>query len=250
MFCSHCGSQINDNAKFCTNCGAPVTVSNQQPVNTISYNDLTPPVAAPSYAGNGEIRNGIPTPGFSDRVNHPEILEAVRKNRKASKIFAFITIPLPIIGFLIYSYVSGDIKTGQALIYGLLVSFVFLLFSLASLSKQRAKNSYEATVIDKKIRERTDHNNNSDVHDIITEYITVVRTTDGKKKKIIENSRSQIWAYYYLETGDRFKYHAQFNFPYELYDKSHAPYIACVGCGTQNPIESDRCSRCNLPLLK
>ena len=44
--------------------------------------------------------------------------------------------------------------------------------------------------------------------------------------------------------------HPQFHFPYELYDKSRAPYIACVSCGTKNPTEADRCQKCNLPLLK
>ena len=39
MFCSHCGSQLPDNTKFCSNCGAPVLATNnpapqpQQPVN-------------------------------------------------------------------------------------------------------------------------------------------------------------------------------------------------------------------------
>lgn len=28
MFCSHCGSQLQDGAKFCTNCGAPTSPSN------------------------------------------------------------------------------------------------------------------------------------------------------------------------------------------------------------------------------
>ena len=82
------------------------------------------------------------------------------------------------------------------------------------------------------------------------DLLRVVRTTDGKTKKIAENEGSQIWAYSYLNIGDRFRYHPQFSFPYELYDKSKAPYIACVRCGTKNPVSSDRCSKCGIPLLK
>ncbi len=31
MFCPNCGSKLNDNSKFCENCGAPVQAQNQQP---------------------------------------------------------------------------------------------------------------------------------------------------------------------------------------------------------------------------
>ena len=50
--------------------------------------------------------------------------------------------------------------------------------------------------------------------------------------------------------GDRFRYHPQFKFPYELYDKSKAPYIACVSCGKTNAVTEDRCQKCGIPLLK
>ena len=35
-------------------------------------------------------------------------------------------------------------------------------------------------------------------------------STDGKKKRIVEQEGSQIWAWDYLQVGDRFKYHPQF----------------------------------------
>ncbi|MBR6005785.1 MAG: zinc ribbon domain-containing protein, partial [Clostridia bacterium] len=95
------------------------------------------------------------------------------------------------------------------------------------------------------------HNNSDDTHrETVTEYVTTVRTSDGKKKRIVEQEGSQIWAWNYLQVGDRFKYHPQFHFPYELYDKSKAPYIACIGCGTKNSVEADCCQKCGLPLLK
>ncbi|MBR3299882.1 MAG: hypothetical protein IKI68_00155 [Clostridia bacterium] len=197
---------------------------------------------------NSDIRNGIPAPGFSNRVNHPEILAMVKKNRKAAGIFGFILVPLPIIGFLIYSMYTKDMETSSALLYGAAVSGVFLIFALFGMIKSRAENSYEAVVIEKKTRRRSRGNDRDD--DYYTEFITVARTQDGKKKKIIEHEGSMIIAYDYLNEGDRFMYHPQFNFPYELFDKSRAPYIGCVGCRTQNPVEADRCKKCGLPLLK
>ena len=110
-YCTKCGTQLNDNIKFCPNCGAAIAAPAPAQQNATQY--TAPVYGAPAQAGNGAVRQDIPAPGFSDRVNHP-----------------------------------------------------------------------------------------------------------------------------------------QFRFPYELYDKSRAPYIACVSCGTKNPVEADRCKKCTLPLLK
>lgn len=243
MFCSNCGAQIESNTKFCPNCG---TAQNATPAQA---QQNAPQYTAPAYAGNGTVQNGIPTPGFSDRVNYPEILAVVKKNRKAAGIFSLLFVPLPLLGFVIYSIVSDKMETADALKYGAVISVIFLLFAIYGFVKERAKNTYEATVIDKKSRRNYRHNN-SDDNSYYTEYITVVRTVDGKKKRIVEREGSRIVAWDYLQVGDRFKYHPQFRFPYELYDKTRAPYIACVSCGTKNSIEADRCQKCNLPLLK
>lgn len=198
---------------------------------------------------NGNVREGIPAPGFSDRINDPEILATVQKNRRASKIFSIMLIPIPIIAFSIYSMVSGELEMLDALKYGGFISAVFLIFAIYGFLKDSAKNTYDATVIDKKSHQTYRHKN-SDDRELITEYITTVRTSQGKKKKILEYEGSQIWAFNYLEPGDRFRYHPQFHFPYELYDKSKAPYIGCISCAAKNPVEADRCQRCGVPLLK
>ena len=243
MFCSNCGNRLADGIKICPSCGAMVQ-QNITPQNAPS----SQPYSAPVYARNGVERHGVPTPGYSDRVNHPEILAAVKKNRRAAGIFSLVLVPLPLIGFAAYSIFSGKMELTEALKYGGIISAVFLVFAIYGFIKQRANNTYEATVIDKKTRIVYQHkNSNSNEY---TEYITVVRRTDGKKKKIVEREGSQIWAWNYLDVGDRFKYHPQFHFPYELYDKSRAPYIVCIGCATHNPIESDCCQKCGLPLLK
>ena len=224
-FCQNCGNAINENEKFCGSCGAPVNVEKQ---------------FTQSYWEN--------SPGFSDRVNDPEILAAVKKSRKAAKFFSLILIPLPLIGFVIYSLVTEKMELRLALMGGGFVSFIFLICELVSAFKSRASKGYEAVVTEKKERERSD--NDRDNPDYYTEYITYAKTDDGKKKKIVETSRGIVAAYYYLPVGARFKYHPQFAFPYELYDKSQAPYIACVACGTHNSPTDDRCSKCNTPLLK
>ncbi|MBR3267694.1 MAG: zinc ribbon domain-containing protein [Oscillospiraceae bacterium] len=234
MFCQNCRTQIADGAKFCPVCGAAVQAAVMQRF----------------YAGNGAVRQGIPAPGFSDRVNDPEILAAIGKSRRAAMIFAMFIVPLPLIGFLIYSSKSDKMETSDALKYGAIVSAVFLLFAVFSFFKSRSGNSYEGVVTDKKEKETYRHRNSSDDRELTTQYTTFVQTSEGKLKKIVEYEGSQIWAYNYLNIGDRFRYHPQFHFPYERYDKASGPCIYCVSCGRKNPVEADRCQKCKIPLLK
>ena len=220
-FCTNCGKELSEGVMFCPECGTQVA---SEHINVTSTQPL----------------------GFSERAHDPEILAAVKKTRGMAKIFTLILVPLPLIGFFIYSLVSREMETGDALKYGAIVSLIFLIFALYSLVKNRESNEYEAVVIDKKHRTKTYNDSN---REFVDEYITVVRTTDGKKKKIREHG-GRIWAYNYLQIGDRFRYHPQFAFPYELYDKSKTDIIYCVGCQFANPVTADRCSHCHLPLLK
>ncbi len=237
MICPKCGAAIEDNVKFCTECGEPISATRD------------PSAESPASSVVNCERSGIPAPGWSDRVNHPDVLAAMKKNSKAAVIFAVICVPLPLLGFVIYSLVSQKMEITDALLYGGIISAVFLVFALISLIRKRTAKPYEATVIEKKSRWVRAHGN-SDDDSMVTEYIIYARTTDGKRKKIIEREGSMIYAYDYLNIGDRFRYHPQFNFPYELYDKSKAPYLYCVSCGKKNDVTADRCRRCRTPLLK
>ncbi|MBR6428584.1 MAG: zinc-ribbon domain-containing protein [Clostridia bacterium] len=245
-YCTECGRQLDDGAAFCKHCGAAqkdsAGYSVQAPRGAAAYK-------GPVYAGDGAVRQGIPAPGFSDRASHPEILAAVKKNRKAAGIFALFLAPLPVIGFIIYGIASDRMELGKAAAIGGAVSAVMLLFALIGLIKGRAGNTYEAAVTDKKTR-RVYRDRGSGGNGGYTEYVIEAKTVDGGKKRIVEREGSQIIAWNYLQVGDRFRYHPQFNFPYELYDKSKAPYIACVSCLAHNPVEADRCKKCGLPLLK
>ena len=236
MLCPNCGNQISDTASFCTFCGTAVQ-------------------HAPASAGTGAAQEqqqmpaGIPAPGFSERLNDPEILAAMKRNSRAAGIFGMIIIPMPLIGFLIYSRFSDKMEFSEALKIGAIVSGVFLLFALFSAAKRRMTKSYDAVVTDKRTRTTYRHTN-SDDREMITEYTTVVRTDSGKTRKIVEYEGSPLHAFDYLNIGDRFRFHPQFVFPYEHYDKSKAPYLCCVSCGRRNPVTADRCEKCNVPLLK
>ncbi len=244
MFCGNCGAQLPDNLKFCPKCGAAVVSVPEGPA-------APAPEPARQYCGNGEVREGIPAPGYSDRVNHPELLAAVKKNRKASGVFGFFLIPLPLIGFVLYSRITGDMEMRQALLIGGIVSGIFLLITLLSAASHKASKAYEGTVTYKDSRLVTRYSGSDRSNrQSYTEFTTRVKTTSGETKRIVEKEGSNVWAYQYLSIGDRFRYLPQFNFPYELYDKSKAPHLYCVNCCTKNPLENDRCKKCHLPLLK
>ncbi len=246
-FCPNCGQPVKTDDIFCEHCG--VKLSDYDVPAGQASPPVSQPAAEPVYAGNGAVREGIPRPGFSDRVNHPEILAAVKKTRKASGVAGLFIVPLPLIGFYLYAMITGNMETKQALLTGAVVSGVFLLFTLISAVKNRAENSYEAVVTDKYKKKRKD-DDGSGSSAAAYDYITAARTTDGKKKLIVEPDPVRAWAYNHLEVGDRFRYHPQFAFPYELYDKTKADALYCPGCRAKNPVTADRCKKCGVPLLK
>ena len=228
-FCTKCGAQVDPNGAFCPQCGNPLKAAAQaQPVQP----------QAPAIAL-----------GYSSRVNDPEILAAMKKNRNAGLVFSCIIIPMPLIGFVIYALASGKMEVGEAARNGVIVSCVFLMMAVISAICQKMKKSYDAVVTNQKT-EMVYRHKNDDGKERVTEYYTYVKLSNGKTKKIVEREGSMILAYNYLKVGDQFRYHPQFHFPYELYDKSKAPCIYCVSCMTKNPVAADRCTKCKIPLLK
>ena len=196
-----------------------------------------------------EVKNGIPEPGWSDRINDPEILAGLERNRKAAFRWTCIGLVLALAAPPAVSmFVENSIKMGDAVKIGCAISGMMLVFAIFSRLSKSMKNAYEGVVTDK--REELRHKGGKDGGSYRREYVTYVQTTDGGKKKIKESHTFAHSAWEYLKVGDRFKYHPQLGFQYELYDKSKAPHLFCPVCAKKNPVASDRCSRCRAPLLK
>lgn len=283
-FCPNCGKPVNSSDMFCENCGSRIAAGQAQPQQA----QWTPPrqaqpqqqwtqpqqnqqwaqqqqqqqwaqqqQAAAWQTAGGNVRMGVPAPGYSTRINDPEILKAMRKSRNISKLFVPIIVPLPLIGFVVYANVTGEMDPEDAFKYGLFVSAVFLIFALYSFAKERAKNTYEAVVTDKKILNQRKkltaaerRNRHDDDNQIREKYVTYIRRSDGKNDKIVETTPTKFSAWQYLQVGDRYMYHPQLHFPYEKYDKTRESHLYCVSCLKANPITNDRCSKCGVPLLK
>ena len=189
QFCTECGQRLDEGVRFCPNCGkaVPAEAAGKEPQNN-TYTPNDTPNYTPNY-----------TPGFSTRIHDPEIKAALRKNRRISRIFLFILMPVPVIVACIYALVTGEMEFGQAFVSGAAVSAIILVINLLIGLSHSAKHSYEAVVIDK----REEYTSRSD-EDRTPVYKTIVRTTDGHKKVIEETSHIPSSAYEYLCVGDRF----------------------------------------------
>lgn len=237
MYCKSCGNKLSEDAAFCANCGAE---TNKAEVVTAHAEDYVP-------QGDGNIRNtGLV--GFSERCNSPEIIEAARKNRKSSFGCMWILVLVPLIGFPIAGLLMEDFPFGESVAVGVIISLVMLVSGLIRLSGTK-KPIWEGTVVNKYSKVRSEHRGGEDDnYRTYTEFTTVINTDIGKKKKIIERDSGRNM-YDYLSVGDRVRFHPKFE-TYEKYDKSKDKIIYCNVCSMMNPIQKDRCKRCNNLLFK
>jgi len=198
-FCPNCGKQIRPGAVFCGSCGTRLESGTQAPQQGYNAGQAYASQPAPKmqygggtaygsggYGGPGSIRTGVPARGWSDRVNDPRILAAMQKSRGISRIASIFFIPLPLLGFMIYSAVTDELEMGDAVKYGAIVSLIFLAFTLYSFRSSKKEKSYEGVVIDKRIQNAARRRGRSSGVDDNSreEYVTVVQTTTGEIKEI------------------------------------------------------------------
>ena len=234
--CTACGAELPEGAEFCIGCGAAVSPAVPQPMEPSR-------AAAParSQGGTGLV-------GFSDRYNCPEILAAAQKNKKSSIGCMWILVFVPLIGFPIAGLLMADFPFGESLIIGIGIALVMLVVNLLALRKTR-QPMWEGVVVNKYSKEKSEHRGGEDDnYRTYTEYTTIINTDAGKKKTIVEKDSGR-HMYDYLSVGDRVRFHPKFG-TYEKYDKSKDRIIYCNVCSMMNPIQNDRCKRCNNLLFK
>jgi len=258
MFCTKCGTQLPEDAAFCKRCGAPTD---------IAPTDAAPPVAAtpPVAAAPTEPANVAPTPrttsrrrtavaprvdtsnliGWSKRSNHPEILAAAQKNKKSAVGCMWALTLLFPIGFLVAGLFVEEMPLNEAIIIGVGLGLLMLVINLIRIRDMK-KPIWEGVVTEKFHKDKSEHNNDDNISYYV-EYTLVIRTTTGKKHRIVNRDRREM--YDYFEIGDRVRYHPTFS-TYEKYDKSKDKIIYCNVCSKMNPIVNDRCERCNNLLFK
>ena len=234
--CSACGAELPEGAEFCIGCGVAVNPAVPQPMEPSQ-------AAAPALS-----QGGMGLVGFSDRYNCPEILAAAQKNKKSSIGCMWILVFVPLIGFPIAGLLMEDFPFGESLVIGICIALVMLIINLLAL-RMTNQPMWEGVVVNKYSKEKSEHRGGEDDnYRTYTEYTTIINTDAGKKKTIVEKDSGR-YMYDYLSVGDRVRFHPRFG-TYEKHDKSKDRIIYCNVCSMMNPIQNDRCKRCNNLLFK
>lgn len=232
-FCSNCGTKLKDEDLFCVKCGKAVT---NQSSNR-------------GYVSNNTVPIGI---GFSDRINHPEVIKEIADREKKGRGCIFIGIPMPFIIYLIVSLVSDEVSTKDALVFGGGISVVLLVLFIFGSFLTNAKRSWDGIVVDKRSKDKSRRMRDGEIQ-YYTQYTIYFRTDRGKKEYCVTSSNGapDYRDYFdYLNVGDRVRYYPHLSFHYEKYDKTHDSEIPCMFCNTMNDILNDRCETCNNLLFK
>lgn len=188
-----------------------------------------------------------PLVGWSEVPNSAEMAETIRKQKKSSIKWMFVFALLFPIGFLLAGLLSDEVPLIEALIIGIGLGLFVLALNMWRL-KDMKKPVWEGVVTKKfeKKRYKRDHDDGTSTP--YTEYIVLIRTEGGKKKKIVEGERDTSM-YRYLDIEDRVRYHPALE-TYEKYDKSKDKVIYCNVCRMLNSIANERCERCESLLFK
>lgn len=187
-----------------------------------------------------------PLVGWSPVADSPEILETIRKSKKSSLGWALALTLLFPVGFLIAGVVSDEVPLKEALIIGCGLGLCILTINLWRFAGMK-RRGWDGAVV-KKMEKRRYKRDDDGSSQSYTEYIVLIRTDGGKKKRIVERKRDREM-YDYLDIGDRVRYHPALE-TYEKYDKSKDEAIYCNVCRQRNPISNDRCERCSNLLFK
>ncbi|NLL49424.1 MAG: hypothetical protein GX249_12700 [Firmicutes bacterium] len=185
-----------------------------------------------------------PLVGWSDVPSSPEVAEVIKKMKRSSLRWTWVFTLLFPVGFVIAGLVSDEVPLNEVVMIGGGLGLLMLVINLWRISGTK-KPAWDGVVI-KKLEKKRWKNDKDGTSQSYTEYIVVIRTEAGKKKRIVERQGDM---YDYLDVGDRVRYHPALE-SYEKFDKSKDTYIYCNICRLRNSIRNDRCERCNHLLFK
>ena len=185
-----------------------------------------------------------PLVGWSHVPSSREVEEVREKiKRSAIRWTCVFTLLFPVV-FLIAGLFSDEVPLNEGLIIGSGLGLLLLAINLWRISGTN-RPAWDGEVI-KKLQKKRWKNDKDGTSQSYNEYIVLIRTEAGKKKRIVERQGDM---YDYLDVGDRVRYHPALE-TYEKFDKSKDRYIYCNICRLRNSIRNDRCERCNHPLFK
>ncbi len=227
MYCSNCGTQVSENAKFCSGCGNGIRYSPQSFQQAVSLN------------------------GFSTRISAPAFAKYIKNTNRWSALFSMILALVAVIGFYIAGEAGAEgMSNPQSLYIGFGIGGMLLVIALFQIMGRKRSKTWDGTVVDKKIKKKTETHTYGDDdvrYEDYLEYSVIIRSDQGKQYTIRNRNNDTLYNYY--RVGDRVRHHAGLN-SYEKYDKTGDTFIPCNACATLCEINEDYCFRCKCPLLK
>ena len=226
MFCQSCGTQLNNNARFCPSCGA--AAGNETAANTMPA--------------------GVERVGYSPVINSPEFLLCAKKYHKQARQAAIIfTILLPFIGAL-GGAIIGDGST-VGVVIGITLGFASIAFLWFTIAKDKKKKQALPETTDGTISNISYYGSGRGSN-AETKYTTAkIIFIDSAGREHCAEIKCKRDIYNYFKVGEVVRYHTKINFP-EKYDKSRDNYSVCALCLYKEAVYSDRCPKCDAPLLK
>lgn len=225
--CPNCGQGLTQEVTFCPSCGKPL----QEDVSLAKQ-----PARESSFSQ-----------GFSPRYQDPEILEAARAQRSSARGCLWMLAWPPLLFFSLAGLLIEGYPLGEGLIIGTAVALLMIVIHIFAL-KSSNKPVWEGVVIDRYSKEKRRHDRKTGGSIRHWELNTVIRKDRGEKITLSERS-GEGHLYDYLAVGDRIRFHPAFG-TYEKYDKTKDTYLYCNVCRMLNPMERERCKRCNQYLFK
>lgn len=230
MYCSKCGTKLEEDALFCKACGTKV---GSEP--------------------KGEVQQQASQPariGFSKKIDDPAFAKYLKNSNRYAVIFSLIIALIAVVGFFVAGEMGAEgMSNPESLYIGLGVGGMFLTIAFFQVLGRKRSKTWDGKVIDKKAEKKkktvTDSANDSYTKTYML-YRVIIEDERGKRHEIRNEDNTTVYDYYKI--GDRVRHHAGLN-SYEKYDKSQDTIIFCAACATLCSIEDEHCHRCKCPLL-
>lgn len=157
MFCENCGTELSDNASFCSSCGAATTQHE-------------------------ELQNTTGLMGFSSKISDPAFASYKKKSVAWAFVFSGILAVIAIVGFPIYGNMSGEIDWPGSLFYGFGIGGMFIVIALLQTLKKGLDKTWDGVVEYKDSYNLKERNRNGQTH-YHTIYVLKIKKDSGGTKK-------------------------------------------------------------------
>lgn len=239
MYCTNCGVRLEENSKFCADCGTPFLHDADNPEAVIATDSML----------DKERLTGV-SMGFSPRINDPAFTKYVKSANNYAAIFSILIALIAVISF----YIAGErgvdgMDNPESLYIGFGIGGMFILIALFQIIGRTKSKTWDGKVVNKfrqSVMKKVDFGNETRLEKAV-EYNVVIEKDSGKKITMSAINDNTVYNYY--EVGDRVRHHGGLN-SYEKYDKTKDSIIFCSACATLCDITEDTCPRCKCPLLK